>query len=336
MMKKIKKYAFKIIGLFFFFAFAFYIFSWYGIPERGFTRYGVTFSTVMARQLGLDPRETYDAIVDDLGVRLIRLPVYWSDIEPEEGTYAFSDYDYFFKKAEEKRVQLIPVIGRKLPRWPECFIPSWAGNIEGDRLDEAVRRQMQIVVERYRNSPAVIRWQIENEPFHVYGAECAKTKLSPAIVDEEITLVRSLDAHPIMLTDSGEQGIWSSSLRRAEYLGISTYYQVWNGVLRVVRFPFGPGFYRAKARLFTLFYPDKKIVVSELQAEPWGPGLLPYVQLDFQLRLMDEVRFREIIRRARLAGFEENILWGAEWWWWLKTKQNNNGMWNEAKKIFGG
>ena len=63
--------------------------------------------------------------------------------------------------------------------------------------------------------------------------------------------------------------------------------------------------------------------------------LLPHFDLDFQFRLMNEERFREVIRRARLAGFEENILWGAEWWYWLKKVENKPGMWEEARKVFG-
>lgn len=313
---------------------AFYVFSWYGLSERGATRWGVTFSTVMARQLGLDPLETYDALVDDLGVGLIRLPVYWSEIERTEGTYDFTEYDHFFRKAEENDVHLIPVVGRKLPRWPECHVPDWSHALSEEEFQKRVENEVRVILERYTSSPAVVRWQVENEPFHIYGSGCADRKVSAAAIDSEISIVRSLDSRPIMITDSGEQGIWASGLRRAEFLGISTYYQVWNDALKVVRFPFGPGFYFAKGKLLNLFYRDKTIVVSELQAEPWGPGLLPHFDLAFQLELMNEVRFREVIHRARLAGFEENILWGAEWWFWLKKTQQNELIWNEAQKLF--
>ena len=252
----------RIIGFLAFLTFAFFLVTWYGISERGSAKYGVTFSTVMARQLSLDPRETYDAIVDDLGVRLIRLPVYWSDIEREEGKFDFSEYDYFFARAEEKGVKLIPVVGRKLPRWPECHIPEWSKSLSASEFQKRVEDEIRAVVSRYAKSPAVIRWQVENEPFHIYGAGCADKKISAGDVDAQIAIVRSLDSRPIRLADSGEQGIWSSSLKRADYLGISTYYQVWNDTLKVVRFPFGPGYYRIKGFLFNWFYPDKKIIIS--------------------------------------------------------------------------
>ena len=326
--------AIRILGFLAFLTFAFYLVSWYGVSERGSTVFGVTFSTVMARELGLDPRETFDAILDDLEVNLIRVPVYWSDIERESGKFDFSEYDYFFRRAEEKSIKVIPVVGRKLPRWPECHIPEWSRSLPQGDFQNRVENEIEAIVRGYADSSAIYRWQIENEPFHIYGSGCADKKISAADIDVEIRLVRSLDSRPIMLTDSGEQGIWATSLSRAEYLGISTYYQVWNDTLKVVRFPFGPGFYSIKAWLVNLFYPDGRIIVSELQAEPWGPVLLPHFDLDFQLRLMNEKRFREVIRRARLAGFEENILWGVEWWFWLKKVENKPGMWEEARKIF--
>ena len=333
-MKSILHKSIRFLGVLALFTFLFFLFSWYGVSERTNSRYGVTFATIMARELGLDPRETYDAIVDDLGEWLIRLPVYWEDIERERGIFDFSDYDYFFKRAEEKGVALIPVVGRKLPRWPECHAPEWAPLLSQDEFQKAVEAQIRVVVERYKTSSAVLRWQIENEPFHIYGSGCADKKITASNIDAEITLVRSLDSRPIMITDSGEQGAWFTALRRVEYLGISTYYQVWNDTLRVVRFPFGPGYYWLKGWLVQLFYPQGHIIISELQAEPWGPVLLPHFDLAFQFSLMNESRFREVIRRARLAGFEENILWGAEWWYWLKKVENKPGMWEEAKKVF--
>ena len=44
--------------------------------------------------------------------------------------------------------------------------------------------------------------------------------------------------------------------------------------------------------------------------------------------------FRETIKKARKAGFEENYLWGAEWWWWLKEKHGDSSLWEEGKKLF--
>lgn len=320
----------------------FYIAEGSFLKEKQDVSFGVTFSTFMARQLGFDSREVFDAITDDLKVKKIRIPVYWSEIEPEMGVFQFSDYDYFIKKSESAGIKLILVVGRKLPRWPECHIPQWLRERTNDELqmtndefETVVDTYIKVAVERYKDSPAVKMWQIENEPFHAFGAECAEEKIKTEFVDREIELVRSLDpGRPIMLTDAGKAGMWFTSLRRADTLGVTMYYQVWNPTRGVVWSTFGPGLFLVKRKILEPFFSDKKMIVAELQAEPYGPTLLPNYDLGLQMRLMNPGRFRETIRRARKAGFSENYLWGAEWWFWLKDKQNDSSLWDEAKTLF--
>lgn len=330
---KIKFLGYCIAGTAIFAGIYFFVAGGSYLRERRDVSFGVTFSTVMARQLGLDEKKTFDAIVDDLGAKKVRIPVYWQDVEPGEGKFDFGAYDYFIKKAEEKNVALVLVIGRKLPRWPECHVPAWA-QFERRDLDATSEDYMEAVVERYKNSSAVSVWQIENEHFHVFGAQCAEGKLSAELVDREIALVRSRDSRPIMLTDAGKAGAWFTSLSRAEVLGVTMYYQVWNPARGIVWSTFGPGLYVLKRAVLQPFFPGKKIIVSELQAEPYGPTLLPEYDLSTQKKLMNAERFNETIRRARKAGFDENYLWGAEWWFWLKEKKGDSSLWEEAKKIF--
>ncbi|KKS69434.1 MAG: hypothetical protein UV41_C0054G0002 [Candidatus Daviesbacteria bacterium GW2011_GWA2_42_7] len=55
--------------------------------------YGVTFSAPYARYLGLDPEKVLESINKDLNVKLIRIPVYWDEVEKEPGVYDFSTTD---------------------------------------------------------------------------------------------------------------------------------------------------------------------------------------------------------------------------------------------------
>lgn len=313
----------------------FYIAEGSFLKEREDISFGVTFSTIMTRQLDLEPKAVFGAIADDLHVKKIRIPVYWNDVESEKGKFDFSEYDYFVKKSEDKGIKLILAVGRKLPRWPECFRPEWSKNLPENEFENAVDNQIKIIVERYANSSSVVMWQIENEPFHVFGAECAEGKIKTEYVDREIELVRLFDPNrPIMLTDAGKAGAWWTTLRRVDTLGVTMYYQVWNPRRGVVWSTFGPGLFWVKRKILEPFFPGKKMIVAELQAEPYGPTLLPDYGLDLQKRLMNVDRFRETIRRARKAGFPENYLWGAEWWYWLKEKQNDASMWEEARTLF--
>jgi hypothetical protein len=67
------------------------------VPET--ITYGMSFNVMYANELSLDWRETYDAIVDDLGVRHLRLAAHWPMIEPAAGEYNFEEMDYQIKKA---------------------------------------------------------------------------------------------------------------------------------------------------------------------------------------------------------------------------------------------
>lgn len=318
----------------------FFLASWFGFPKEKEVKFGVTFSTIMARQLGLEPREAFLSMADELGVKSVRLPIYWQNVEPERGNFAFGDYDYFFSVAEDRDIKIIPVIGRKLPRWPECHVPKWVITndklqITNEEFEDAVSNYIRKVINRYKDSPAVAGWQLENEHFHTFGAQCAAKKLSAEIIDRELALVRSLDpGHPVLLTDAGEGGWWGTSLQRSSYFGVTMYYQVWNPYWGVFWSPLGPGSYTLKKIFFELLYPNSRIIVAELQAEPFHNKLLPDYDLGIQKELMSAERFREVIRRARRAGFAENYLWGAEWWFWLKEKQDDPAIWDEAQKLF--
>jgi len=87
--------------------------------------YGVTFSRKYSESMGLDWQKTYLAILDDLKVKNIRLVAYWDDIESEEGIYDYSDIIWQLEQADERNLNVILALGRKVPRYPECFEPWW-------------------------------------------------------------------------------------------------------------------------------------------------------------------------------------------------------------------
>src|SRR3990172_402270 len=68
---------------------------------------GATFSTVYADDLAIDWREAYTAMLEDLGVRRLRLPAYWSRIEPEPGVFDFSELDWQLEQADRRGAKVI-------------------------------------------------------------------------------------------------------------------------------------------------------------------------------------------------------------------------------------
>jgi hypothetical protein len=116
--------------------------------------------------------------------------------------------------------------------------------------------------------------------------------------------------------------------------GTTMYKKVWFRQLRMyVSYLFPPVFYYRKAQIVKKIF-NKKVIVVELQAEPWGPALLYDSSLTEQEKTMNLEQFKYNVEFAKKTGLDTFYLWGSEWWYWMKVKQNNPEIWNEAKKLF--
>lgn len=294
-------------------------------------KWGVAFSKPFATEMGLDWREAYLATLDNLGVKRMRLPIYWQDVESEPGKYDFSDYDWMVKEAKKRNTQLILVVGRKLPRWPECHAPFWADKLPESQKQEKILSVIEKEVERYKEAENLYLWQVDNEPFLPFG-KCTTT--DKGFLDQEVLKVRKLDPdHPVMVTDSGELSIWVRAAKRADVFGTTLYRIIYKEPIGYFKYPLPPKFFWLKANVVHLFFPEKPIVVSELQAEPWGPKLIYNLSLEEQEKSMSLKQFQENIEYTKKVGFPEAYLWGVEWWYWLKTKHSKPEFWEAAKEV---
>lgn len=302
--------------------------TWMRKPDPKPVRYGITYSTVYAWYLGLDVMNTYQDLVEELGVRTVRLPVYWPDIEPDQGRYDWNQLDRFVKYSEEHQVKLTLAIGRKVPRWPECFVPNWAQKLSKKDQEQATREMIEAIVTRYRQSPAIERWQIENEPFLPFGICEQITKKE---LQDEIDLVRSLDTKPIQVTASGEMSPWGGLARMGDELGFSLYRKTWNGVFGYFTYPLSPMFYRLRLALVRSI--GKTMFVSELQAEPWFSEDIKNRSIAHWYDAFTAEDFQKNIQFVNETGVSEVNLWGAEWWMYLKV-HGEDRLWREAREIF--
>lgn len=310
-----------------------FIFSWTTIYDGKDIDYGVTFSKQQSWSLGLDWKENYLAILDDLKVKKIRLPVYWDEIQPEANRYDWADLDWEVDEAEKRGVQLILAVGHRVPRWPECHQPHWVDSLETAQRQQAIREIISETIVRYRERPSITFWQVENEPFLPNFGTCPP--LEASFLDEEINLVRSLDSRPIIVTDSGELSVWVMAAKRGDVFGTSLYLNTYSRALdRYIHYPIEPVFFRVKRNITNLFaYPQDWILI-ELQGEPWGREAFQKLPQEERDKTMNLEKFREIREFARETGFRTMYWWGVEWWYWEKTKQNNDSYWQEAKTMF--
>lgn len=296
--------------------------------------YGMSFNTLYARELGLDWQETYEAIITDLGVRHLRLAAHWPMIEGERDVYNFTEMDYQIKRAEEVGADVILAVGRRLPRWPECHVPTWAQNLPAEVRNEEQLAYMKLVVERYKDSPAVKIWQVENEPFLKAFAFEHCGELDTDFLDTEIALVRSLDdSRPILVTDSGNLGTWKGAYQRGDIFGTSVYVHFWNPDLGQFKTFLPPWFYRAKENLMALIYGRRPAYLIELSAEPWLIEPIASVPVSVQFSRMDIDKFNDILEYAAATRFDTQYLWGAEWWYWLLLR-GEPAFWQRGQELF--
>jgi hypothetical protein len=291
--------------------------------------FGATFSKFFSEKFGVDWKKNYLAIFEDLELRDVRIPVYWPEIEPEKGEWNFGDIDWQVNMAQNYDARVVLAIGRKLPRWPECFEPEWAKNLTEGKKQSFILEMLRQVVERYKDSPAVWAWQVENEPFLPFG-ECPMA--DKEFLDEEIATVKNISDKPVIVTDSGEFGIWFGAAKRADIFGSTLYRYVHTNFFGYLTYPLPAWFFRFKQGLLKLFIDEKSVIVTELQAEPWMTKMLYETSIEEQFQHFNPERFKEILQYIKGTGFGTFYFWGVEWWYWLKQKGHPE-MWDIAKEI---
>jgi Cellulase (glycosyl hydrolase family 5) len=319
------------------FAVGFLLWSHDSIAE-GEMVWGVNFSESQAVYLGLDPAETYTAIIKELGAKHIKIHVNWNITQKDQYELDFRSLDRMVDEAEANGVKLILVIGMKTGRWPECHTPDWFLNTPADDREKEIVRYISTIVGRYKSSEAIEFWQVENEPLLQFGT-CPDWYYDNGtdLLEAEVAAVRSLDpSRKIIISDTGELSTWADVAKIGDIVGVTMYRSSWDATEKtfgVNPYTFlSPQFYSAKASYIETMY-KKPVISIELQAEPWASQGLAEAPLSEQALSMNPELFRENIQFAREAGLGGYYFWGAEWWYWMKTKHNQPEIWNEASTI---
>lgn len=306
------------------------IFSFQSFAVKNF-RLGVNFSESYAQYLGLDWQKTYLAILDDLKVKNIRLAAPWNAIEPSFGNWNFTNLDWEVNQASQRGVNIILIVGRRTPHWPECHDPSWLKDLSASSVQDKQFAMLETVVDRYKNNPSIKIWQVENEPLLDVFGECPPSDIN--LLKKEISFVKTLDpSRKILVTDSGELSLWAGAANVSDLFGTTMYRVTYNKLLGYFYYHLPTFFYNSKARF--VGRDPASVIVAELQGEPWAPNGILNTSLDDQRASMDAERLVSHVNYAKSTGFGSAYLWGAEWWYWLKEKQGDNSLWDAAKALF--
>lgn len=277
---------------------------------------GVSYSPRYALELGLDPKQTYSSLLTDLNVKHLRLNAYWDEIEPKKGEYNFEELDHYINGAGLYGASVILAVGMKLPRWPECFAPSWVDKGDLDALHKDELKMLEVVVKRYNGNPVVTAWQVENEPMFNYGV-CPE--VSRGFLEKAVAQVRAQSSKPIIITDSGELRPWRTPMQLSDIFGTTLYRTVSNPIFGRFIWRLPPWSYSLKSHLArTLFAPkNKETIISELQAESWFDKKMIDIPIEEQIKVFTTRDLKDNVRYSHKTGFSKSFLWGVEWWYYL-------------------
>lgn len=312
------------------------IFAYFFTGEAGVAKditWGVDFSQMQAESLGLNWRQVFTDIIKDLKVKDIKLHTQWDWVEGVRDEYYFDDIDWQAAQAENNDVKIIYVVGMKSGRWPECHIPEWAVGLPKEEQQKEILEYIERVILRYKSSPAIAYWQVENEPLFKFG-NCPW--YDEEFLKKEVALVKSLDSsRQVIISDSGEQSTWVKAAKIADIVGVTMYRKAWFHITDSIGFNMDflipPVTYWKKASLINKFF-NKKVIGVELQAEPWVSKPFYDVSLEEQEKTMSLQIFKDNVEYAKKTGLDKFYFWGVEWWYWMKEAHSRPEIWNEAKK----
>lgn len=296
---------------------------------------GASFIPAYAESLGLNPEETMDALINDVGVRNFRLVSYWDQLEPQPGVYDFSLLDWQFRKVEAAHGTVTLSLGLRQPRWPECHMPAWVGNMPVQQWQPKLEDFMRAVVARYKTSPALQSYQVENEFFLKGFGTC--TNFDRSRLESEYNLVKEADPqHTAIVNRSNNLLGMPVGKPTPDEFGISIYKRVWSPPIgRYFEYPFPAWLYASLAGSQKILT-GRDMIVHELQAEAWPPNYQGITQssLAEQKKSLDAQRFTDRIQFGKATGMREIYLWGAEYWYYRKVVLHDDSLWKVAQEAY--
>jgi hypothetical protein len=211
-------------------------------------------------------------------------------------------------------------------------MPKWAEKLPAEEWYKALNNYIKVVVNRYKNHPALVSYQLENEALLKDFGFCPDGDYNRERLKNEFELVKRLDPkHPVIMTLSDSWGIPIRAPKPDAY-AMSLYRITQNrkGKYRYSKRP--PIFYKIRARAIKTIK-RRPVFIHELQAEPWLGGSILDFTVDEQLKHMTRGQIRKNIKFARKIGVEPIDLWGLEWWYWLNTSQDNHAVWTYIQGV---
>jgi len=183
---------------------------------------GFSYSPVESLGANRVPTQDLAILLDATEPDLVRLPIYWESVEPTPDSLDFSSVDELLAVVEEhdqvtsRQTRVVLTIGARNFLYPELHEPAWAAPREQPHLNDvqsaaAYRAYFDGSLLRYRSSPLVYAWQVENEPLdYVVNASTGADQITVEQLAWEISEAHQLDPGRTVVTTTFDG--WNSTI----------------------------------------------------------------------------------------------------------------------------
>jgi hypothetical protein len=292
--------------------------------------FGVSFSIKQCRAFSINPHKCLDWLIASAGFRRFRLMSYWDEHEKEQGVLDFRELDWQIERIAASGGKITLCLGARQPRWPENHWPEWAWQASKAGRTRALLRYIEAVINRYKDNPAIVSYQLENEALlRSFGR---RPEVDRQRLRQEFKLVKQLDpARPVIMTTSTS---WGIPMRRPipNVVGFSYYHIYYDNLGQ--RYKKAGGHYtylhRLRQKLIRLLL-RRETFIHELQLEPWAPKAIWEVSVEEQDKSMGPAQIARSVRLARRTKLYPIDLWGGEWWYWRLTKHYDHTVWHTVR-----
>lgn len=301
---------------------------------------GFSFSPEISYYAGRDPAQDLSRLLDATNPDLVRLPVYWEAVQPSPDVLDFSSVDSLVDAVEAHNraaahpTRVVLTIGARNFLYPELHEPVWAGAREQPYLGEAqagapYRLYFDASIIRYRSSPLLYAWQVENEPLDYVGnVSTGADQISPQQLSWEVGEVHRLDPlhqavvttyngmnvlvdmlqlwAPQALLGFGPNGHPGGTLQAADVLGLDLYVDGPNVSFRHLTTINVREEWKEESLAFwadRAAKDGKSLWLAEMQAQPWGDS----TSFTTQDLIASAVDYRQ--EKLRVV-----LMWGVDTW----------------------
>lgn len=175
---------------------------------------GLNFSPREALRLGLDPAESFQAVLIHIRPSCLRLSIYWDEAAPRAGEYDFTEIRWLLGQAEKRGCRVLLTVGFKPQRHPAYFPPRWlAPRGSGDgaispaegRLAANLLMMLERAIALLADYSAIDAWEVEHLPFLPSAQQPAAWSVGPKLLAREIDTIREVDSRhrPVVVSQLG-------------------------------------------------------------------------------------------------------------------------------------